>query len=152
MLTVLSVAEAKEKILTAVLARTEQEPVLLTAATGRTLAQPVAAEEDLPSFARSTMDGFAVRAQDTYGASEAMPALFDVKGEILMGQAPEIALAPGQALRISTGGMLPADSDAVAMVEHTEMLGGNIMALSIPVAPGENIIVRGEDLLSLIHI
>ncbi len=146
MLTVLSVAEAKEKILTAVLARTEQEPVLLTAATGRTLAQPVAAEEDLPSFARSTMDGFAVRAQDTYGASEAMPALFDVRGEILMGQAPEIALAPGQALRISTGGMLPADSDAVAMVEHTEMLGGNIMALSIPVAPGENIIVRGEDL------
>ncbi|MBT9167723.1 MAG: Molybdopterin molybdenumtransferase [Syntrophomonadaceae bacterium] len=146
MLIVLSVAEAKEKILTAVLTRTEQEPVLLTAAAGRTLAQPVAAEEDLPSFARSTMDGFAVRAQDTYGASEAMPALFDVRGEILMGQAPEVALAHGQALRISTGGMLPADSDAVAMVEYTEMLGGNIMALSRPVAPGENIIVRGEDL------
>lgn len=146
MLTVLSVAEAKEKVLAAVQARTEQEPVLLAAATGRTLAQPVAAEEDLPSFARSTMDGFAVRAQDTYGASEAMPALFDVSGEILMGREPETALAPGEALRISTGGMLPAESDAVVMVEHTEMLGGNIMALNRAVAPGENIIVRGEDL------
>ena len=145
MLTVLSVAEAKEKILTAVPMRTEQEIISLTAATGRTLAQPVAAEEDLPPFARSTMDGFAVRAQDTYGASEAMPALFDVRGEILMGLVPEVALAPGQALRIATGGMLPADSDAVAMVEHTEMLGDNVLALNRAVAPGENIITRGED-------
>jgi len=146
MLTVLSVAEAKEKILAAVPVRTEQEIISLTAATGRTLAQPVAAEEDLPSFNRSTMDGFAVRAQDTYGASEAMPALFDVRGEILMGRVPEVALAPGQTLRIATGGMLPADSDAVAMVEHTEMLGENVMALNRAVAPGENIIIRGEDL------
>lgn len=145
MLTVLSVAEAKEKILTAVPMRTEQEIISLTAATGRTLAQPVAAEEDLPPFARSTMDGFAVRAQDTYGASEAMPALFDVRGEILMGLVPEVALAPGQALRIATGGMLPADSDAVAMVEHAEMLGDNVLALNRAVAPGENIITRGED-------
>lgn len=145
MLTVLSVAEAKEKILTAVPMRTEQEIISLTAATGRTLAQPVAAEEDLPPFARSTMDGFAVRAQDTYGASEAMPALFDVRGEILMGLVPEVALAPGQALRIATGGMLPADSDAVAMVEHTEMLGDNVLALNRAVASGENIITRGED-------
>lgn len=146
MLTVLSVAEAKAKILAAVPAGTEQERILLTAATGRTLAEPVAAKEDLPSFARSTMDGFAVRAQDSYGASEAMPALFDVGGEILMGWAPEVALAPGQAMRIATGGMLPAGSDAVAMVEHTEMLGGKSMALNRAVAPGENIILRGEDL------
>ncbi|MBS4008009.1 MAG: molybdopterin molybdotransferase MoeA [Clostridium sp.] len=146
MLTVLSVTEAKEKILAAVPAKTEQEQVLLTSALGRALAQTVASEEDLPSFARSTMDGFAVRAQDTYGASEAMPALFDIRGEILMGRAPEAVLAPGQALRISTGGMLPANSDAVAMVEYTEILGGNLMALGRAVAPGENIIVRGEDL------
>lgn len=146
MLTVLSVAEAKERILTAVLVKTEV--ISLMAATGRVLASPVVAKEDLPSFARSTMDGFAVRAQDTYGASEAMPALLDVCGEILMGQAPGVALAAGEALRIATGGMLPAGCDAVAMVEQTEMLSSNVVALNRAVAPGENIIARGEDILS----
>lgn len=146
MLTVLSVTEAKEKILTSVAHRTGVEAVSLTEATGRILANPATAREDLPPFPRSTMDGFAVRAQDTYGASESMPALFEVTGEVLMGQAPAAALSAGQALRISTGGMLPQGSDAVVMVEYTEMLGNTTLAVNRAVAPGENTIDRGEDI------
>jgi molybdopterin molybdotransferase len=145
MLTVLSVADARQKILSVVAHKTAAETIPLTAAPGRVLAQAVCAGGDLPPFPRSTMDGYAVRAEDTYGASEAMPALFDVTGEIWMGQAPAGALTAGAAMRIATGGMMPAGSDAVVMVEHTEMLGAATLAVNRAVAPGENTIARGED-------
>ncbi|MCW3490063.1 molybdopterin molybdotransferase MoeA [Dethiobacter alkaliphilus] len=146
MLTVLSVKDAKERILSAVTAQTHCTTVPLPDATERVLARLVAAHHDLPTFPRSTMDGYAVRAKDTFGASESMPALFDVVGEVMMGQAPPAAVAAGQALRIATGGMLPEGSDAVVMVEHTEELGGATLAVNRAVAPGENTIARGEDI------
>jgi molybdopterin molybdotransferase len=146
MLTVLSVEEAKAKILSVVTHKSGAEKVPITDAVGRVLAQSVAAREDLPSFPRSTMDGFAVRARDTYGASESMPALFDIAGEILMGQAPAEKLIPGQAQRVATGGMLPEGSDAVVMVEHTEMLSSTTLAVNRAAAPGENTIACGEDM------
>jgi molybdopterin molybdotransferase len=146
MLTVLNVTEARDKILGSVSGHVEPETVALADALGRVLLAPVTAKDDLPLFARSTMDGFALRAQDTFGASDSMPALFTVTAEVMMGEAPVSAVAPGEAQRIATGGMLPEGCDAVVMVEYTEMLGGNTLAVHRAVAPGENTINRGEDI------
>jgi molybdopterin molybdotransferase len=121
------------------------EEVPLTAAVGRVLAKPVRAQEDVPPYTRSTVDGYAVRAEDTFGATEALPALLDLVEDIRMGAVPQKRLAPGQASRIATGGMLPPGADAVVMVEHTEELDATSFAVLRPVAPGENVIRAGED-------
>ncbi|MDK2927433.1 MAG: molybdopterin molybdotransferase [Bacillota bacterium] len=123
----------------------EVKRVPLTAAVGRVLAEPVRAAEDVPPYTRSTVDGYAVRAADTFGASEGLPALLDLLEDIRMGAVPQKALAPGQASRIATGGMLPAGADAVVMVEYTEELDATSFAVLRPVAPGENVIRAGED-------
>lgn len=112
----------------------------------RTLDEDVFAPEDVPGFDRATMDGFAVLARDTFGASEGLPAYLEVAGEVLMGQAPPGHLETGRAFRIATGGMLPEGADAVVMVEHTEDLDERTIGVTRPVAPGENLIRRGDDL------
>jgi len=121
----------------------EEVPLPLTL--GRLVLRPVLAAEDVPGFDRSTMDGFAVRAADTFGASEGLPAYLEVAGEVFMGARPEGELRAGQAFRISTGGMLPPGADAVVMVEYTEELDEKTIGVTRPVAPGENVVVRGED-------
>ncbi len=93
------------------------ETVPLDEAFGRVLAEDLAATEDLPGFDRSTVDGFAVRAQDVFGASEASPALLDLIGECPMGAKTDLAVGPGQTARIWTGGMLPQGADAAVMLE-----------------------------------
>lgn len=99
----------------------------------------------VPNFNRSTMDGFAVIARDTFGATEGMPSYLEVAGEVLMGEEALKPLASGCAVRISTGGMLPPGADAVVMVEYTEDLDENTVAILKPVAPGENVVRAGED-------
>src|SRR5512147_1517184 len=84
------------------------EEVRLEAATGRILAEEVTALGNLPGFARSTVDGYAVRAASTFGAGESSPALFRVAGSVAMGESPPMLIAPDEAMRIATGGMLPA--------------------------------------------
>ncbi len=122
----------------------ESEIVLLTEAGGRCLAETVIATENIPAFDRSTVDGYAVNARDTFGASESIPAMLDYKGEILMGEtAPP--LTDRQCLLVHTGGMLPAGADAVVMVEDTDA-GEELIQIFRQVAPGENVIHRGEDL------
>lgn len=121
------------------------ELIAVTAALGRATAHDVTAPEDLPTFSRSTMDGFAVAARDTFGASESLPALFELAGEVAMGRAPALRLAPGQAARIFTGGVLPDGADAVVMVEETQMVGPTTIEVLRPVAPGENVVRPGED-------
>ncbi len=111
---------------------------------GRFLAEDVRAPEDLPPFARATMDGYAVRARDTFGARENEPVILNVIGEIFMGKAPTFSLHPGEAARIATGGMLPKGADAVVMVEYTEENEG-LVEIKKPVAPYENVIQPGED-------
>nr|MDA8212107.1 molybdopterin molybdenumtransferase MoeA [Clostridia bacterium] len=91
----------------------------LVEALGRVLAQDIISPSDVPGFARSTVDGYAVKAKDTFGASESLPALITVAGEVLMGNAADKMLAPGEGVRISTGGMLPPGSDAAVMIEYT---------------------------------
>lgn len=112
----------------------------------RVLAHSPQAQVDLPSFTRSTMDGYAVRAADTYGASQALPAYLTVVGEIRMGQVPEMQLASGQAAVIHTGAMLPAGTDAVVMVERTQPITEQEIEVLVAVAPGENLLQVGEDI------
>jgi molybdopterin molybdotransferase len=121
------------------------EEVALEAACGRVLARAAAAGEAIPAFPRATMDGYAVRARDTFGASESFPALLDVSGRVAMGEAARGSLAPGKAVDIPTGGMLPAGADAVVMVEHTQAVDGAGIEVNRPVAPGENVLQVGED-------
>ena len=123
--------------------RTERVPT--AGALGRILAVEQSAPTDLPTFRRSTMDGFAVRAADTFGASEGLPAYLSVAGEVLMGRQPETRVALGQTTRIATGGMLPGGADAVVMVENTQEVDRDTIEVVRPVAPGENVIQVGED-------
>ena len=101
--------------------------------------------ENVPGFRRSSVDGYAVKAKDTFGSSENMPGFLNVAGEVKMGEAPEKAFQDGEAIYVPTGGMLPDGSDAVIMIEHCEDLSG-LLNLYRQVAPGENVISIGEDL------
>lgn len=120
------------------------ETVALLEARGRVLDQPIIAQETLPAFARALMDGFAVRAADTRGASESAPAYLRLAGEIVMGAPPELDVAPHEVVRIHTGAMLPAGADAVIMVEETNLHGDEVEILA-SVAVGENVLLPGED-------
>lgn len=91
------------------------------------------------------MDGYSVRAADTFGASETLPAYLEVVGEVPMGAAPAVRLGTGEAAGAYTGGLLADGADAVVIVEHTERVDGNTIEVLRPVAPGENVIQPGED-------
>jgi molybdopterin molybdotransferase len=122
------------------------EKVSLVDSLGRIVAQDIPATGDLPHFRKSTVDGMAVRAGDTFGASESMPALIQCRGEVLMGKAPAEQLEKGIGILIPTGGMLPEGADAVVMIEHLENFGDGLYGVTKSVAPGENLIDVGEDL------
>jgi molybdopterin molybdotransferase len=125
--------------------RTAVERVPLEQAAGRIPAGGVPAPHDLPGFARSTVDGYAVRAQDTYGASEGLPAYLDVVGAVRMGEAPTSEARSGVAVQIPTGGVLPAGADAVVMVEYTQEAMPGTIEVVRPVAPGDGIVRADED-------
>jgi molybdopterin molybdotransferase len=137
------------------------ETIDTTQALGRVTALPVEAPHPLPAFNRSAMDGYAVYAVDTFGASESLPAYLKVVGEVSMGAQPGFDIQPGEAALIHTGGMLPASADAVVMLEYTQMVGkGDLhgrsgagtspaptpeIEISRAVAEGENVLRIGED-------
>ncbi len=123
----------------------EAETVPLAEARGRVLARDLAAPETLPAFPRAAMDGYAVRAADTFGATPGLPQYLELAGEVAMGEAPGLTLAPGQAARLPTGGMLPGGADAVVMVEYAAELPDGTVEVRRPVAPGENVVRPGED-------
>jgi len=114
-------------------------------AEGRVLAEAVTSPADLPAFTRSAMDGFAVRAADTLGASPSVPAYLALVEAVTIGEIPRAAVGPGQAAPISTGAMLPPGADAVVMIEHTQPLGEGEIEVFSAVAPGEHCIQIGED-------
>jgi len=122
------------------------EIIATEAALGRVLAEDVIALSDLPSFSRSVMDGYAVRAEDTYGASESLPAYLKVVGEVTMGKPAEITLSPGEAALIHTGGMLAKKANAVVMLENTREVDASTIEVVRPVAKGENVLQIGEDI------
>jgi len=121
------------------------ERLTTTRALGRVLAQAPRSALPLPQFPRSAMDGYAVRAEDTYGASPSLPAYLRVVGRVPMGQAVSQVIQSGEALEISTGGMLPPGASAVVMIEKTQDIGGGELEVHGPAAPGENVVQVGED-------
>ncbi len=115
-------------------------------ALGRITATDVRAPENLPSFARSTMDGYALRASDTYGASEGLPVYLHLVGEMPMGRSSDIAVHRGEAVKVHTGGMVANGADAVVMVENTQTVDDDTIEVPRPLAPGENILRVGDDI------
>ena len=131
----------------------DSELVDTSQALHRVSAEDVIAPHALPEFARSTVDGYALRARDTFGASASLPAYLRLVGEVGMGSAPRFVVEAGQCALIHTGGMLPAGVDAVAMLENTQgslphrdsSSGQEEVEILKPAAPGENTISIGED-------
>lgn len=121
------------------------EVVATAQALGRVTAVDVASPEDLPAFARSTMDGYSVRSRDTFGATEGLPSYLDVVGEVAMGQRAQVRLGVGEAAIAYTGGMLAQNADAVVQVERTQRLDDTTIEVLRAVAPGENVVQVGED-------
>jgi len=125
----------------------ESEEVETAQALGRITFQSVVAPHPLPAFDRSTVDGYALRAVDTFGASESLPAFLVVIGEIPMGVEPKFSIQPGQAVIIHTGGMLPQGADAVVMLENTQSVGEQEIEVLRAVAVWDNVLRIGEDVV-----
>ena len=121
------------------------EQVPLGDAMGRVLAEDIAATEYVPDFDRSTVDGYAVRARDTFGCSDAIPAILPVQAEVFMGEGAAFELNREECVAVPTGGAIPSGADSVVMVEYTEDYGDGTVGIAKAVAPGENMIFRGDD-------
>ena len=148
MLNVISTGEAIEEVLNCVQgASTGTEFVSLSACLGRKIAKDIISDEFIPPFSRSTVDGFAVSASDTYGSSESVPAMLTLKGEILMGEKAEEKIKKGECIRISTGGMLPVGADSVVMLEHTQTDFDGLCLVFKAVGPFENVTKKGDDIV-----
>jgi molybdopterin molybdotransferase len=117
-------------------------------ALGYVIASDIKAERNIPEFARSTMDGYAVCAASTFGASEANPAYLTIVGTIAMGELPPGPVRPGEAMRIPTGGMMPDGADGVVMIEHTAEIDATMLEVYRSVPPTHHVIARGEDFAS----
>ena len=125
--------------------RTPAEVVPVAGALHRVPVLPVTAPHALPGFARSTVDGYAVRAADTYGVSEGLPGYLQVTGAVPMGAEPAVTVGAGTAVNMPTGGVLPPGADAVVMVEYTQVVMPGTIEVVRPVAPGEGVVRADED-------
>ncbi|MEA4963467.1 molybdopterin molybdotransferase MoeA [Lutispora sp.] len=115
---------------------------------GRIAFEDVLSPIELPQFSRSVVDGYAVLSRDTYGAGESMPVFLEVSGHVEMGKAAEGKVSAGKAIYVPTGAMIPEGADAVVMIEYVENLDESTIAVYTPVAPGQGIIKKGDDVKS----
>ena len=143
---VVTPAEALELLRQA--AAVDTEIIDTVEARGRVLAEELRSRVDLPHFNRAAMDGYAVIARDTFGASPGLPAYLELAGTVEMGQEVTRLIAPREAMRISTGGMLPPGSDAVVMVEYTDETGDGMVEIQRSASPWLNVIQVGDDIRS----
>jgi molybdopterin molybdotransferase len=123
-----------------------EETASIEGSLGRFLSKDILSPENLPGFYRSSMDGYAVRANDTFGATESLPALLNVAGEVIMGRSPDSTCGPGEAIKISTGGMVPKGADGVVMLEYCHLLDDRSLEVSRAISPLENIILPDDDI------
>jgi molybdopterin molybdotransferase len=144
-LKLIPVQQALQLLLSQMQVKIIAERIATVNALGRVTAESICSPIPLPPFPRSTVDGYAVRAADTFGASESLPAYLNVIGEILMGGQPGFDINPGETGLIHTGGMLPNSSNAVVMIEYTQPVSDDTVEILHSVAVGENIIKVGED-------
>jgi molybdopterin molybdotransferase len=124
------------------------EKVRIEESLHRVLSEDIVSTINLPEFPRSTVDGFALKAKDTYGTSEKNPSILKVIGEILMGHVSDIEVKDGEAIKVATGGMVPKGADAVEMLEYTEWVDSDFLHAFKPISPLENVIQIGEDVKS----
>ena len=122
------------------------EHVATVTARGRVLCEDLRSGVDLPHFSRAAMDGYAVRSKDTFGASQSLPAYLKLVGVVEMGKEAIQPVQAGEAIRISTGGMMPPGSDAVVMVEYTNEVEGGLVEVQRGVSPAQNVIQVGDDI------
>ena len=142
-----SVASARAQLLSQISdCQPQSEALPLAECLDRICASQVVAPEDLPPTERSTMDGFAVVAADTFGASQSMPGYLEIKGEVIMGESPQGRISRGTCFKIPTGGILPEGADAVVMHEHTVPVDGKVIEIIKPVGSGTNLIRKGDDI------
>ncbi len=122
-----------------------EEEVVLLEAYNRVLNEDIVSTLDIPTFNRSTVDGYAVKAEDTYGADENQPAILKVSGAVNIGEQPKVVLAKGEAVEIVTGAPIPEGADAAVMVEGTERESDELRVFN-PVTANENVMKKGSDL------
>ncbi|MCK4233459.1 molybdopterin molybdotransferase MoeA [candidate division WOR-3 bacterium] len=123
----------------------DKERIITKESLGRILGSTITAPCNVPNFDRSTMDGYAVIADDTYGSSESSPVTLIVKDEVVMGRKADMRIQKGEGVVIPTGGMIPQGADAVVMIENTKRKG-ELIAIKKAVAPLENIVEKGSDI------
>ncbi|MEM9950198.1 MAG: gephyrin-like molybdotransferase Glp [Chloroflexota bacterium] len=140
------VQEALARLLNQLEHRIDTETIATIDSLGRVLAEAPISPMDLPAFNRSAMDGYAVRADDTFGASDALPAYLTIAGHVAMGEVPEFTLQKGEVAEIHTGAMIPDGADAVVMIEHTQKISDSQLEVLSPVSIGENIVKLGDDI------
>ncbi|MFA6939820.1 MAG: molybdopterin molybdenumtransferase MoeA, partial [Clostridiaceae bacterium] len=142
---VVSAEEAVKLINEAVKTDIGYEKVNILESIGRICCEDIRAAVNIPEFKRSTVDGYAVSSKDTFGASEAMPAILNYKGEVLMGKVPASDIGYAECLYVPTGGMLPDNADSVVMIEYTDKLDEDTVLSYSPAAKGDNVIHIGDD-------
>ena len=138
--------EARQLIAEACDPLTRTELVRLLDANGRVAAADLRSTRDVPPFSRAGMDGFAVRAEDTFGASRYDAKVLRVIDKVFTGQVPTKSVEPGTAIEIATGAPMPQGADAVVMVEETELAGADVRVLT-PVYPRQNVGRQGADIV-----
>ena len=121
------------------------ETVPISEALGRVLTEDITADEYVPDFDRSTVDGYALRARDTFGCSDAAPAVLMFAGEVMMGSGARVSVEKDSCAYVPTGGAIPQGCDCVVMIEYTEDYGDGTVGILKPGAPGMNLIFRGDD-------
>ncbi len=121
------------------------EVVQLSEAYNRALADDVVSPYDIPPFNRSTVDGYAVKASDTFGAEEDRPVALRLAGRVSVGEAPKVRVQKGRLVEIVTGAPIPEGADAVVMIEYTERKGNSVLVRQA-VSQGENVMKAGSDI------
>ena len=137
--------EALQRLMDLIRSEIDAEEIETKNSLNRVTYSDVIAPHSLPSFSRSTVDGYAVRAADTFGASDSLPIYLDLIGEVEMGSKPKHGISTSQCSLIHTGGMLPEGADAVVMLENTQVVRADQIECLRSVAVGENVIEIGED-------
>lgn len=124
----------------------ETEKVSILDSYERVLSKDIASQINVPDFNRSTVDGYAIKSNDSHGCSDCMPTFLDVIGEVNMGEAINLDIKNGQCMYVPTGGMIPKNADSVIMIEHVEKLDETTIAIHKPSSTGENVVYKGDDI------
>lgn len=144
---VVSVEEARRRVMNVFKDYTfEREAISLLESTNRILGEDIVSHMDVPEFNRSTVDGYAIKSKESHGASESMPSLFNIIGEVHMGEISKYNIKSGEAVYVPTGGMVPEGADGMVMIENTEKLDESTLMVYKSISFNENMILKGDDI------